>query len=296
MSNFWNLKRKIFLLLIGILFLLNIVAWKEVFVLAGPHYLKVDVLDIGQGDSIFIETPSMRRILIDGGPDTAVLGKLAERLPFWEKSLDVVVLTHPDQDHIMGLLSVLQKYKVKYIVWTGMVRGGANYQKWIELISKKQKEGSNIVITDPNTKITSGNVFIETLNPRENLQGKYFSKADNDTGIVLHLLHGKNTFLFTADTSSKVEEELVANNAYLPSDVLKVPHHGSKYSSSETFLRAVNPKIAIISVGKYNSYGHPTQEVLQRLQNFGITMFRTDQDGDVEILSDGNNLRVNKEK
>lgn len=294
--SIFSLKRKIFLLLISVLFLLNIVAWKEVFVLAGPHYLKVDVLDIGQGDSIFIETPSMRHILIDGGPDSAVLGKLAERLPFFDKSLDVVVLTHPDQDHIMGLLSVLQKYKVKYIVWTGMVRGGANYEKWIELISKKQKEGSSVVIADVTTKIQSGGVLINTLNPLENLEGKFFDKTDNDTGIVLHLLYGKNTFLFTADTSSKVEEELVLNNAPVASDVLKVSHHGSKYSSSETFLRAVNPKIAVISVGKNNPYGHPTEEVLQRLQNFGITMFRTDQDGDVKIFSDGNNLRVNKEK
>ncbi len=283
-------KRKILLLLIGILLLLNIFAWQEVFALASPHYLKVDVLDVGQGDSIFIETPGMRHILIDGGPDSAVLGKLAILLPFWEKSLDVVVLTHPDADHLIGLLQVLQKYKVKYVVWTGMVREGANYQTWLELITKKQKEGSNIIIADAGTKIISGNVVMDVLNPVENLQGKYFGKTDNDTGVVFHVLYGKNSFLLTADISSKVEQALVDGNMNVASDVLKVAHHGSKYSSSEAFLDAVHPKIAVISVGKHNSYGHPTPEVLQKLEKFGIKVFRTDRDGDVELISDGKTI------
>ena len=287
-----TLKRKIFLGLIAIFILLNFFVWKEVFALNGPHYLKVDVLDIGQGDSIFIETPNMRRILIDGGPDSAVLGKLSKRLPFWNKSLDVVILTHPDQDHLMGLLSVLKKYKIDYILWTGIVRDGGNYQKWLELLAKKQKQGSKIIIADVNTKIISGNVFVDTFNPVENLEGRYFGKISNDTGIVSRLLYGKNSFLFTADVSSKVEEGIVRDNINLASDVLKVPHHGSKYSSSEVFLQAVKPKFAIISVGKDNTYGHPTQEVLQKLQKFGINIFRTDRDGDVEIISDGENIKI----
>jgi len=287
-----TLKRKIFLGLIAIFILLNFFVWKEVFALNGPHYLKVDVLDIGQGDSIFIETPNMRRILIDGGPDSAVLGKLSKRLPFWNKSLDVVILTHPDQDHLMGLLSVLKKYKIDYILWTGIVRDGGNYQKWLELLAKKQKQGSKIIIADVNTKIISGNVFVDTFNPVENLEGRYFGKISNDTGIVSRLLYGKNSFLFTADVSSKVEEGIVRDNINLASDVLKVPHHGSKYSSSEQFLQAVNPKIAVISAGKDNTYGHPTQDVLQKLQKFGINIFRTDRDGDVEIISDGENIKI----
>ena len=286
-----TLKQKIFLGLTATLLLLNGFAWKEVFALAGPRYLKVDVLDIGQGDSIFIETPGARRILIDGGPGSAVLGKLATRLPFWEKSLDVVILTHPDADHLNGLLSVLQKYKVNYIIWTGITRDGGGYQKWLELLEKKQKQGSKIVIADSNMKIHVGNVFIDTLNPGGNLQGKFFAKA-NDTGIVSHLTYGKNTFLFTADVSSKAEQEMVDAKANLASDILKVPHHGSKYSSSEAFLRAVHPKVAVISVGAKNTYGHPTGEVLQRLQKFGIKVLRTDQDGDVEILSDGENFNI----
>ena len=276
----------------ALLILLNFLAWKEVFALNGPHYLNVDVLDIGQGDSIFIETPSLRHILIDGGSDSKVLGKLAKRLPFWDKTLDVVILTHPDQDHLMGLLHVLKKYKVDYIVWTGMVRDGGNYEEWVKLLAKKQKQGSKVIIARADTKINSGNVLIDTLNPLENLEGKYFGKAGNDTGIVSRVLYGKNSFLLTADISSNVEQEMIRRNTSLASDILKVPHHGSKYSSSELFLQAVNPKFAVISVGKDNNYGHPTEEVLQRLQKFGISILRTDQRGDVNIVSDGNTIKI----
>src|SRR3989338_164271 len=298
MSNFLTLKQKVFLGVIGILFLLNIFVWKEVFILAGPHYLKVDILDIGQGDAIFIETPDMRHILIDGGPDLAVLGKLAKLLLFFDKSLDVVILTHSDQDHLMGLLSVLQKYHVKNILWTGIARDGGNYQKWLELIEKQKQKGSNIVIADLHTKIKSGEILIDILNPIENLEGRYFNKTTNETGIVSRLIYSKKSFLFTADVSSKTEQQIIdlsrqaGSKVNLSSDILKVSHHGSKYSSSEEFLQAVHPSFAVISVGKDNSYGHPTPEVLQKLQNFGIKILRTDQNGDVEILSDGENLKI----
>lgn len=297
MSHFWSLKRKIFLSVAVILILLNIYTWKEVFVLASPRYLKVDILDVGQGDSIFIETPKMHQILIDGGPNSAVLEKLAKLLSVFDKSLDVVILTHPDQDHLMGLLHVLQRYKVDYILWTGIKRDGGNYQKWLELLSEKQKEGSKILIVNLNTKIKSGSVLIDVLNPLENLEGKYFTKKGNDTGIVSRLIFGESSFLFTADISSKVEQAIInlsaqAGNKFdLASDVLKVPHHGSKYSTSEEFLKTVNPQVSVISSGK-NPYGHPTQEVLQRLEKFGIKTFRTDKDGDIEIISDGNNFKI----
>ena len=280
------------MVLAGFLLLINFFAWQEVFAFAGPHYLKVDVLDVGQGDSIFIETPARRRIIIDGGPDSAVLGKLAERLPVWEKSLDVVMLTHPDADHVAGVLQVLERYKVDYIVWTGMVRDGANYQKWVELLAKKHQEGSNIIIAKAGTKITSGGATIDTLHPFENLEGQFFGKQGNDTGIVSRLSYGKKSFLLAADISSKAEQAMVKAGLSLASDVLKVAHHGSKYSSSEVFLQAIKPAVAVISAGAKNSYGHPTSEVLQNLFKFGIKVLRTDQDKDVEFLSDGNTIKI----
>ncbi|MDO8622965.1 MAG: MBL fold metallo-hydrolase [archaeon] len=285
------MKKKILLSLVGVLFLLNIFVWQEVFNLAEGDNLKVNFLNIGQGDSVFIETPQLHQIIIDGGPYSTVLEKLQKLMPFYDKTIDVVILTHPDKDHLEGLLEVLQRYKIDYILWTGIVRDGDLYQKWISLLEKSEKKGTKIIKAKLNQEIKAGDVVIDTLHPFEDLTDKEFGNKDNDTGIISRLIFGKNTFLFTGDISSKVEKELVSKEIYLKSDVLKVAHHGSKYSTSDEFLKMVEPKIAVISVGK-NSYGHPTSEVLQRLKIFGIHILRTDKDEDVKIISDGNNLKV----
>ncbi len=298
MENILTTKQKISLIAIGVLLLLNVVAWQRVFILVESHYLKVDFLDVGQGDSIFIETPSLRHILIDGGPGNAVLGQLGKHLPLGQKSLDMIILTHPDSDHLNGLLQVIEKYKVDYIVWTGIVRGGSQYQLWLRLLEKARESGSKIIIAKLGSKIKNGQVAMDIINPLTSVYGQDFrpKNNDNDTGIVLHLTYGKNTFLFTADISSIIESKLLEIKANLASDVLKIAHHGSKYSSLKGFLQAVNPRLAVISVGAHNTYGHPTPIVLQRLQDLNITTLRTDQNGTVEILSDGQNLKVSKEK
>ena len=287
------MRKKIALSLVGVLFLLNIFAWQQVFDLTKTNNLKVDFLNIGQGDSIFIETPYHHQILIDGGPSSNVLGKLQKLMPFYDRTIDVVISTHPDKDHIEGLLEVLQRYKVDYILWTGIIREGPLYQKWLSVLAKSEKQGSKIIKAKLNQEIKAGDVVIDTLHPFFDLTGQEFGSKDNDTGIVSRLIYGKNTFLFTADISNKAEKELINKGVNLKSDVLKVAHHGSKYSTSNEFLKIVNPEIAVISVGK-NSYGHPTPEALQRLENFGIHILRTDESGDIIITSDGNNLKVVK--
>ncbi|MDO8529875.1 MAG: ComEC/Rec2 family competence protein [bacterium] len=292
MKSIFTVKQRVGLLVTGILILGNIFAWQEVFALAGPHYLKVNVLGIGQGDSIFIETPARHQIVIDGGPDSLVLGKLQQRLPFWDRSLDLVILTHPDKDHVMGLLSVLQKYKVDYILWTGIIRNGETYQEWLKLVSETEKKGTRVIKANAGQKIVSGEVVIETLHPLEDVAGQDFKEESNDSSIFSRLVYGSRSFLFTGDASSKVESKLISQGIDVDSDVLKVGHHGSRFSTSDAFLQAVSPDIAVISAGKKNSYGHPTPEVLQRLEKFGITVFRTDKDGDVEIISDGTNINI----
>ncbi len=296
MENTLTNKQKIGLVVSGILLILNVVAWQRVFILIGPHYLKVDFLDVGQGDSIFIETPSLRHILIDGGPGNAVLSQLAKRLPFGQKSLDMIILTHPDLDHLGGLLQVIEKYKIDYIVWTGVVRGGANYELWLKLLEKSKQNGSRVIVVNPKTQIKNGNVLMDIVHPLIDVSGQDFRPKNdvNNSGIVLHLVYGKNTFLFTADISSKAEAMIIESKVNLESDVLKIAHHGSKYSSSEAFLKAVHPRLAVISVGARNTYGHPTPIVLQRLQDLSITTMRTDQDGTLEILGDGQSLKVSR--
>ncbi len=287
------------------LLLLNFFAWKEVFALESPQILKVDFLDVGQGDAAFIETPEKHQILIDGGPTSAVLQKLADRMPFWDKEIDLVILTHPESDHMRGLFGVLQRYKVKYILWTGIVRTTSEFQKWVNVLDQKQKPktgflasinfgdiATKVVNADSKIKIKAGNVEIDILYPFENLAGKELKNTSNDTGVVAKLTYGKDSFIFTGDISSVAEKELVNSKENILSDVLKVAHHGSKYSTSDLFLQNANPKIAVISVGAKNTYGHPTPEVLQRLEKYDIKVLRTDQAGDINMVSDGNSIKI----
>jgi len=286
------MEKKYFLFIAGFLFFLNVFAWQEVFVLSSPKYLQVDFLDVGQGDSIFIETPGGHRILIDGGPDSTVLEKLDALLPFWDRTLDVVILTHPERDHMMGVLNVLQRYRVDYFLWTGVVKNDAENKKLAELAALTSKT-TKVIIASPGQEIRAGNVLINTLFPLEKLEGKELKNTSNDTCIVSKVIFGKSSFLFACDISSAAEKKLVASEDDLQANVLKVAHHGSKYSTSDLFLSAVEPEYAVIEVGK-NSYGHPTSEVLNRLEKFGIKVFRTDKDGDVEFVSDGNSIKLLK--
>ena len=292
-------KQKIILVFVAMLVGLNFFCWKEVFVLSEPQKLRVDFFSVGQGDSFFIETPAGNTILIDGGPDGTVLGKLAENMPFWDREIDLVILTHPDSDHMTGLIDVLQKYKVDNILWTGISRDGDEYQKWLALLATQKKMGAKVIIAKSGEEIKSQNVLLDVLHPFTSLSGQYFKTDDNDTGVVAKLIYGKESFLFSADITSKEEQKIVdiassqaPRNDELRANVLKVAHHGSKYSTSNVWLGAVEPQMAVISDGKNNMYHFPTTDVLNRLQNFGIKVLRTDEDGDVDMVSDGSNIKI----
>jgi len=289
-----GVNKKIIILCFVFLFLLNIFAWQEIFSLTSNSALKVDFLDVGQGDSAFIQTPEDHQIIIDGGPDTSVLKKLSAIMPFWDKSIDLVILTHPESDHMQGLLDILKIYKADYILWTGVKKNAAEYDAWISILEKQKKMGAKIIIAHAGQEIKAGNVLIDTLYPLENMEGKDLKNTSNDTCVVSKLIFGKSSFLFTGDISSAAEKEIAGSGENISSDVLKVAHHGSKYSTSDLFLENVKPKIAVISVGAKNTYGHPTSEVLQRLENFGIKILRTDKDGDINLVSDGKNIDIIK--
>jgi len=197
-------------------------------------------------------------------------------------------LTHPEKDHLTGLLEVLKRYKVENVLWTGIVKEIPEYKEWQSLIEK-----ANVKIAKAGQKISCKNCQwkIEIFYPFESLEGEKFEDSNN-TSIISKLIFGKNSFLFTGDIYKDVEESLVlASPLDLKSNVLKVAHHGSKTSSSQKFLEKVLPEIAIISVGE-NKYGHPDEEVLEILKNYGIRVLRTDLDGDIKIISDGKNYEV----
>lgn len=282
---------KLNLLLVFFLILANAFVWQALFNLEKDRHLEVSFFDIGQGDAIFIETPHKHQILIDGGPSSAILEKLAREMPFWDRTIDLVILTHPEKDHLAGLLEVLERYEVKQILWTGIIRQTAEYNKWQELI---KKEKAKITIAQAPQKIKAGRVFLSILYPFESLEGGEF-KNSNDTSIISRLIFGNNSFLFTGDATKSVEKKILSKcgekvNCLLDSDVLKVSHHGSKTSTSEEFLKEISPEIAIISCGKDNIYGHPHSETLEIFKKYDIEVLRTDINGDIKIISDGEKI------
>lgn len=282
----------------------NILAWTAVYDLSQPRFLEVNFFDVGQGDAIFIETPRRQQILIDGGPDSTILEKLGKEMSFWDRTIDLVILTHPESDHLNGPLEVLKRYKIDYILWTGIVRDTAEYKEWQRLLKEEsEKDGARIKIAKSGQKIKLWrsdlhNIYLEVLYPLENRENQQL-KDSNNSSIVCRLTFNQNSFLFTGDIYKSAEKELVIREnscsnscefASLDSDVLKVAHHGSKTSSSKEFIEAVSPEIAVISVKKDNSYGHPHPEVLENLND--INILRTDINGDIIIISDGTRYRI----
>lgn len=271
------------------LFLTTIVVWVFVFTQESGKFLKMEFFDVGQGDAEFIETPQRQQILIDGGPDMSVLEKLGRAMPFYDRYIDLVILTHPETDHLNGLIEVLKRYNVGAVITTGIIRDTQEYKEWIGLLEEKRIP---IFIAKAGGIIDFGNnINLNILYPFEGLAGKKLSDTNNNS-VVSQLVYGNFEALFTGDIEKSAENKLISAGVNLNSDILKIAHHGSKTSTSDVFLRAVNAILAVIEVGKDNSYGHPHREVLERLKNLNI--LQTGKDGDIKILSDGEKFFVKK--
>lgn len=259
-------------------------AW--VAALARPDgRLHVFALDVGQGDAIYVVTPNGRRLLMDGGPGPgAVLDQLGRRLAPWDRRLDVVVLSHPDADHVAGLPAVLERYQVGHILDPQLEAGSGDAQAWRAAVEQEGAEraraeaGGRLVLDE------AAGVVADVLWPPE----PRFTGTDrltNNNAVVLRLAYGATSFLLTADVEEPAEERLLRSGVNLRATVLKVGHHGSRTSTTPAFLAAVSPWLALISVGADNDYGHPAPEVMERLAS--VPVLRTDQDGTVEVVSDG---------
>ncbi len=245
----------------------------------------MDFLDVGQGDSIYIQAPNGNNILIDGGIDRKVLSSLGNVLPFGNKKIDIVLGTHPDADHIGGLPFVFDNYKVSAYIDNG---AKSDSGVWRTLENKIESEKSQRVEAKAGMRIIldqDKNIVLYVLSPYMNVN------KVNDTNmgsIVGKLSYGSSTFMLTGDAPINVEQNLVKKfGSSLESDVLKVGHHGSKTSSSEAFLKAVAPQFAIISVSAKNMYGHPHKEVIDLLNKLGIKILRTSENGTVKCESGG---------
>lgn len=252
--------------------------------------LTVHFIDVGQGDSIFIET-GKETILIDAGNK----GQGQTVISYLEKlhiqQIDTVISTHPDADHIGGLADVINHYPVKAVYAPKVTHTTEAFKNFL-LAVKKQDLKIKSVKQGVTIPTAVDGTTLEFLGPV-----KEYSKSDlNDWSAVLQLTHGANRFLFTGDSETPAEKDLLATNTLSTVDVLKVSHHGAKEASTPAFLNEINPTYAVISVGKGNRYGHPTSETLKRLKVIGATIIRTDQHGSIVFTSDGKNLSVKEER
>jgi competence protein ComEC len=279
-----EVKRKVIFISFSFFLILNIFIWSAIYI-QDHRKLKVDFLDVGQGDSIYIEAPNGNNILIDGGIDRKVLSSLGNVLPFASKNIDIVLATHPDADHIGGLPFVFDNYNVSAYVDNGAKSDSGVWKTLENKISQEKSQRAQVksgmrIILDQDK-----NIIFDVLSPYMNVQ------KTNDTNmgsVVGRLTYGSSSFMFTGDAPINVEQNLVKRfGNRLESDVLKVGHHGSKTSSSEAFLKAVAPQFAIISVGLKNMYGHPHKEVVDLLNKIGIKTLRTSEDGTIKCESGG---------
>jgi competence protein ComEC len=247
-----------------------------------PAVLSVTFLDVGQGDAILIETPDGVQMLIDGGPDASILPELAATLPWFDRTLDVIIGTHPDKDHIGGLVDVLNKYQVATIITTENTGETTTAERYHDTLM-----GEKAVVT----MARASQIF--TLGASTTV--KIFSPAadpsmleSNTASIVAQVRYGEIEFMLTGDAPASIENYLVETyGEQLRSEVLKLGHHGSKTSSSEIFLTTVAPQFAVVSSGRDNSYGHPAKEVVERVNELDIPFVNTAEEGRVTFQTDG---------
>ena len=255
--------------------------------------LHVSFLNVGQGDAILIQTPNHQDILVDGGPSAqAISAQLSKHLPFWDRNIELVVLTHPHEDHLTGLLEVLQRYKVKQVLYLDTSYTLPDEQEWLNLIQQKHIKAT-LATAGQEIDLGTKDTTLEVINPTP---GSTVPAMDN--GIVLKLTDEKISFLLTSDISADAEHDLITQRADVSCTVLKVAHHGSNDSSTAAFLAVADPKVAVISVGADNTFGHPGAETLQRLADVvGLNnIYRTDKNGTVECITDGTRLWVRTER
>ena len=257
--------------------------------------LHVSFLDVGEGDAALVQLGS-HQVLVDGGPSPrAITLALSREMPFWDRTIDLVVLTHPHQDHLAGLLEVMRRYKVGEVLYPAIEYESPLYDEWARLIREK---GTKVTFARAGERIDiGGDVSIKVLNPPETLLSGTESDADNNS-VVLNLTDGAASFVLTGDIMSEAERELVRERAGISGAVIKVAHHGSETSSTPEFLAAASPRVAVISCGTANKFGHPKQEVLSRLEDkLGAgNIYRTDKNGTIDFTTDGKGLWVKTER
>ena len=254
-----------------------------------PDLLTVAYLDVGQGDAFLIESPDEKQVLIDGGRGAKVLRELPRVMGYFDRTIDVVIATHPDSDHIGGLIDVLKRYEVQTIVMTNTVNDTPAYAAFLHAV---ENEGATLVEAKRGQVFDlgrgpSGSTTLSILFPDRDVR----NLESNMSSIITKLSYGDADFMFTADSPKNIETYLVQlDGTSLESEVLKVGHHGSRTSTDSEFLEMVQPLYGIISSGKDNDYGHPHKEVLDILREHNVLIKNTADVGSIIMESDGKTI------
>ena len=284
------MKKAIIVFTTALIFLIFLIFF--VFLSFNDGKLHLVICDVGQGDAIFIRTPSRADILIDGGPDKKVLECLSKHMPFWDRSLDLVIMTHPDSDHSTGLVDVIKRYEVRSF-YTEAIPGQTDIYKLLKatlaekkLSAKYLHEGNKL---NENSGFSMKTIWPSTKAIELTDQNKTNLRL-NELSVIEVISYGNFKILLTGDAGFDVMDHIADEAGDI--DVLKVPHHGSKTGMSDKFLSLTKPELALISVGEKNKYGHPAKISLDLLKEHHVKILRTDLDGEIEIVSDGSTWSV----
>src|SRR3989338_1747283 len=277
------LKNK-FLVFGGIFAIFAVILWSLASAVL-PQPFKISFLDDGQGDSILNRTREGKNVLIDGGPDKTILYKLEKYLPWYDRNIDAMILTHPHADHLIGLIETAKRYKVERIVSTGVIHTTPEYLEWLNLIKEKKipaepfKKGDRLMLDN--------GISLTALWPEISLVGERVDDLNNSS-LALLLQTPNEKILLMGDAGEPVEERIIKDQEWKDIIknifILKTGHHGSNSASSAEFLKIVKPKYAIISASINNHFGHPHLDTLKRLHESDAKILRTDEDGDIFFI------------
>lgn len=285
-------QKKIVFSLLGSLAIIAFLVWTALVATQGEEgSLIVSFLDVGQGDAILIQAP-MGEVLIDGGPGRQVLEQMGKEMPFFDRKIELVILTHPDSDHINGLVEVLKNYKIDTVMETEVQNDNKGYAEWQRIISEK---GIKNVIAKKGDKIDLGEgITLDFLWPEEPVSKN--DKELNNSSVVNLLGWNETEVILTGDAETGTLDKIADANPGIDVEILKQPHHGSKTGISEKFLAAFKPEVSIISVGAKNRYGHPHQDTLDILGRMGIKIYRTDEQGAIKVTIDKEGYKIETER
>jgi competence protein ComEC len=237
------------------------------------------VFDVGQGDGILISSGGYQ-IVVDGGPDGSILSHLGNTMPFFDRTIELLVLSHPDMDHIGGFPELIRRYRIGSVLFTGVDKAQPRYEEFLGLLAE---ERARIIVADPTKDVVVGNIVLDVLWPPPEYFGVPMQEVNENSVAVRVRGPNGTTILLTGDMGEKEESEMLQAGVDVSADILKVAHHGSRTSSSTGFLLAVRPSLALVSAGRDNSFGHPHADVMTRFAALGIPVRATNDEGTILI-------------